>query len=175
VGMPRSSYILAYTAEGLLEDVQAELDQLRQVLRTGGLPDPLEVEDVAGIHIWAGLLENSSGRSLQARVGVPARDLASYIQAQSTTLNNVAYIADAGNGLVYAVYNHREPAAARDWLERLRRPALALGGYAIAMDMPGTWQGTIDRWGYQPAALDLMRNLKACWDPENILNPGEFY
>ena len=174
-GMPRSSYILAYTAEGLLEDVQAELDQLRQVLRTGGLPDPLEVEDVAGTHIWARLLENSSGRSLQARVGVPARDLASYIQAQSTALNNVAYIADAGNGLVYAVYNHREPAAARDWLERLRRPALALGGYAIAMDMPGTWQGTIDRWGYQPAALDLMRNLKARWDPDNILNPGEFF
>ena len=174
-GMPRSSYILAYTAEGLLEDVKAELDQLRQVLRTGGLTDLSEVEDVSGTHIWAGLLENSSGRAVQVRVGVPARDLASYIQAQSAALNNVAYIADAGNGLVYAVYNHREPVAAQDWLERLRRPALALGGYAIAMDMPGTWQGIVDRWGYQPAALDLMRNLKARWDPDNILNPGEFF
>ena len=174
-GRPPASYVLAYTAEGLPEDVQAELDHVRQVLRTAAVPAPVEVDQVSGTDIWARLLGNSSRRALQVRVGVPARDLASYIQAQSTALNDAAFIADIGNGLVYAVSEHREPAAAQDWLESLRRPALTLGGYAVAIDMPGTWQDTIDRWGYQPAALDLMRNLKARWDPGDILNPGAFF
>ncbi len=174
-GHPPGSYVLAYTAEGLPEDVQAELDQVRQVLRTAAVPAPVEVDQVSGTDIWARLLGNSSGRALQVRVGVPARDLVSYIQSQSALLNDTAFIADIGSGLVYAVSEHREPAAAHHWLESLRRPALALGGYAVGIDMPGTWQYTIDRWGYQPAALDLMRNLKARWDPGDILNPGAFF
>jgi glycolate oxidase subunit GlcD len=174
-GRPPGSYVLAYTAEGLPEDVQAELDQVRQVLRTAAVPAPVEVDQVSGTDIWARLLENSSGRALQVRVGVPARDLASYIKTQSAALNDTAFIADIGSGLVYAVSEHREPTAAQHWLDSLRRPALALGGYAVAIDMPGTWQDTIDRWGYQPAALDLMHNLKARWDPGDILNPGAFF
>src|SRR5712692_8921868 len=174
-GRPPGSYVLAYTAEGLPEDVQAELDQVRQVLRTSAVPEPMEVDQVSGTDIWARLLGNSPGRALQVRVGVPARDLASYIHAQSAALNDTAFIADIGSGLVYAVSEHREPTAAQHWLESLRRPALALGGYAVAIDMPGTWQDTIDRWGYQPAALDLMRGLKARWDPGDILNPGVFF
>jgi glycolate oxidase subunit GlcD len=174
-GRPPGSYVLAYTAEGLPEDVQAELDHVRQVLRTVAVPAPVEVDEVSGTDIWARLLGNSSGRALQVRVGVPARDLASYIQAQSAALNDTAFIADIGNGLVYAVSEDREPAAVQHWLESLRRPALALGGYAVAIDMPGAWQDTIDRWGYQPAALDLMRGLKARWDPGDILNPGAVF
>ena len=174
-GRPPASYVLAYTAEGLPEDVQAELDHVRQVLRTAAVPAPVEVDQVSGTAIWARLLGNSSGRALQVRVGVPARDLASYIHAQSAALHEAAFIADIGNGLVYAVSKHLDPAAAQHWLESLRRPALALGGYAVAIDMPGTWQDTIDPWGYQPAALDLMRDLKARWDPGDILNPGAFF
>ena len=173
-GRPPASYLLAYTAEGLPEDVQAELDQVRQVLRTAAVPAPVEVDQVSGTDIWARLLGNSSRRALQVRVGVPASDLASYIQAQSAALNDAAFIADIGNGLVYAISEHLDPAPGQHWLESLRRPALALGGYAIAIDMPGAWQDTIDRWGYQPAALDLMRDLKARWDPGDILNPGAF-
>jgi glycolate oxidase subunit GlcD len=172
-GRPPGSYVLAYTAEGLPEDVQTELDQVRQVLRTAAVPAPVEVDEVSGTDIWARLLGNSSGRALQVRIGVPARDLASYIQTQSAALNDASFIADIGNGLVYAVSEDREPAAAQHWLESLRRPALALGGYAVAIDMPGAWQDTIDRWGYQPAALDLMRGLKTRWDPGDILNPGK--
>jgi glycolate oxidase FAD binding subunit len=33
--------------------------------------------------------------------------------------------------------------------------------------------GRIDPWG-TPAALDLMRRVKAQFDPHNTLNPGRF-
>jgi len=71
------------------------------------------------------------------------------------------------------VQEAQEPDA---WLEQLRRPALALNGYAMVMDMPetpATGYHTLDRWGYQPQAIDVMHRLKAQWDPQGIF-PGEF-
>jgi FAD/FMN-containing dehydrogenase len=40
--------------------------------------------------------------------------------------------------------------------------------------MPEPWHDKIDRWGYEPEGLEIMRRLKAQWDPQGILNPGEF-
>jgi len=178
--VPDSPYTLVYTAEGIAEDVQAELDQVRQVLRmeeTKG-PEPIEVETLSGTDVWAKLLGNSEreGRreTLKVRAGVAVKDLAAYVLAQGDTLNEGAFVADVGSGQVYAVRTLDEVEAAQDWLERLRRPALALEGYAVALEMPEAWQGVLDRWGYQPESLDLMRSLKARWDPANILNPGGF-
>jgi FAD/FMN-containing dehydrogenase len=34
--------------------------------------------------------------------------------------------------------------------------------------------GTSGVWGYTPDSLDLMRALKARWDPRGLLNPGTF-
>ena len=76
---------------------------------------------------------------------------------------------------MYAVTSHVDAVEeAGAWLEKLRQPAVALDGYAVVMDLPEHWQGKLDRWGYQPEAIDLMRGLKGRWDPEGILNYGEF-
>ncbi len=178
--VPDSPYTLVYTAEGIAEDVQAELDQVRQVLRTEETKgsEPIEVGTMSGTDIWAKLLGNSErdGRreALKVRAGVSGKDLAAYVQAQGDTLNEGAFIADVGSGQVYAVTFLDEVEAAQDWLEKLRRSALALEGYAVALDMPADWEEKLDRWGYRPESLDLMRSLKARWDPANILNPGGF-
>ncbi len=78
------------------------------------------------------------------------------------------------SGLVYAMIPSDNVDEAREWLERLRQPALAIDGYAVVMDMPGAWQGVIDRWGYSPQAIDLMRGLKERWDPMGVLNSEMF-
>jgi glycolate oxidase subunit GlcD len=178
--VPDSPYTLVYTAEGIAEDVQAELEQVHQVLHTGETkgPEPIVVETLSGTDIWAKLLGNSEreGRreALKVRAGVAVKDLAAYVQAQGDTLNEGAFIADVGSGQVYAVKTLDEVEAAQDWLEKLRRPALALEGYAVVLDMPADWEEKLDRWGYRPEAIELMRGLKAWWDPANILNPGGF-
>ena len=169
-----SPFTLVYTAEGITEDVEAELDQVRQVLRTEGGPEPLEIEGLSGTDIWAASLAGSRG-TLLVRAGVAAKDVASYINDQAAALNEGAFLADMSSGLVYALASHVgavEEAGA--WLEKLRQAAVALDGYAVVMDMPEHWQGKIDRWGYRPQAIDLMRRLKGRWDPERILNYGEF-
>jgi len=172
-GMPQSAYILAYTAEGVPEDVQAELDQVRQALRTAGGPEPIEVESPSGTAIWSALLGNNEGK-LQVRVGVAAKDVAAYMNDQAATLNIGTFLADMSSGLVYAMIPSDNVDEAREWLERLRQPALAIDGYAVVMDMPGAWQGVIDRWGYSPQAIDLMRGLKERWDPMGVLNSEMF-
>jgi D-lactate dehydrogenase (cytochrome) len=169
-----STFMLVYSAEGVTEDVEAELDQVRQVLRTEGGPEPLEIEGLSGTDLWAASLAGSRG-ALLVRAGVAARDVAAYVNDQAAVLNEGAFLADMSSGLVYAVSSHIEAAVeASAWLEKLRRPAVALDGYAVVMDMPAHWQGKIDRWGYRPQAIDLMRRLKGRWDPEGILNYGEF-
>jgi len=62
----------------------------------------------------------------------------------------------------------------RRWVEKWREGAIGMGGYAVVMDMPGEWSGAIERWGYEPEAVDLMRRLKGRGDAEGILNVGEF-
>src|SRR5207248_5537824 len=93
-----------------------------------------------------------------------------YINDQATMLNSGAFLADMSSGLVYAVRPSDDVNGAQEWLERLRQPALAIDGYAVVMDMPGSWQGVIDRWGYRPQAIDLMQRLKERWDPRGVLN-----
>ncbi|GAC1348363.1 MAG: FAD-binding oxidoreductase [Ktedonobacteraceae bacterium] len=171
---PTSSYMLVYSAEGFAEDVQAELDQVRRVLRTVDAPEPMEVEGLSGTEIWAALLAGSTG-TLQVRAGVAAKDVAAYINDQADVLNEGAFLADMSSGLVYAVATRVDAVEeARAWLEKLRQPASEMDGYAVVMDMPGDWQGVINRWGYQPQAMDLMQRLKQRWDPQGILNGGEF-
>jgi D-lactate dehydrogenase (cytochrome) len=166
--------MLAYTAEGVPEDVQAELDQVREVLRTVGGAEPVEVDGLLGTDIWAAHLQGSQGKLL-VRAGVAAKDVAAYINDQADVLNKGAFLADMGNGLIYAVGTHVQTAEeARTWVEMLRQPAIGMDGYAVVMDMPDDWRKVIDRWGYEPEAVDLMRGLKRRWDPEGILNVGEF-
>ncbi|HEU5228724.1 MAG TPA: FAD-linked oxidase C-terminal domain-containing protein [Ktedonobacteraceae bacterium] len=172
--LPESNYLLAYTAEGLPEDVQAELAQVRQTLQTAGAPEPVESESISGTDIWVETLRNALATSLQVRVGVPVRDLPAYMQDQTKALHAGNFVADIGNGLVYALKQCETAQDAGQWLETLRKPALATEGYAIVMHEPARLQGKLDRWGYQPQALDVMKQLKARWDAEGILNRAAF-
>jgi len=172
--IPNSRYVLAYTAEGIREDVNVELDQVTQTLRATGAPAPIEVEAPTGTDLWTALLGDSSAQSLQVRVGVAPKDLAAYVKAQSAALASGAFLADVASGFVYAAASPDNAERARAWVDALREPALNAGGYAVVLNAPESLRGALDVWGFQPETLDLMRALKARWDPAGILNPGVF-
>ncbi len=170
----RDNYLLVYTAEGMPKDVQAELDQVHAVLHEAGSPTPIEVEAPTGTDIWIELLGKTVHNTLQVRIGIPNREMAAYIRDQALLLNIGNFCADISNGLIYVNGLFEELAEAKVWLEALRQAALAKGGYAVVITMPASLRGKIDRWGYQPEGLELMKALKARWDPQSILNPGMF-
>jgi len=175
-------YLLVYTAEGMLEDVEEELAQVRQVLQAAGAPPPVEVEAPSGTDLWAGLLGSAAGNSLLVRAGLAPKDLIPYVRAQASRLEAGVFLADVASGLVYGAVQPEGIEEAWAWVEGLRRPALAAGGYVVVMEAPEAWlwrgdpcgRPLLDRWGYRPEALDVMRRLKARWDPASILNPGVF-
>ncbi len=172
-GLPQSPYVLAYTAEGMDEDVEAELQQVRHAIADAGGPAAVELEEYTGSDLWTAMLTQSLGNATVVRVGVPVRDLPVYVQDQSAPLHHGSFIADLANGFVYASTTAKEQVAVSSWLAQLRQPAVAHEGYALVLALP---EGItdIDKWGYQPEGLGVMRALKKQWDAKDILNRGLF-
>ncbi|HEY6539899.1 MAG TPA: FAD-linked oxidase C-terminal domain-containing protein [Ktedonobacteraceae bacterium] len=163
-GVPANPYTLIYTAEGMEEDVQVELAQARAIMKQGGGQEPIESADVSGTDVWCDMLRENSD-AMQVRVGLPVRDVPMYANDQSFILNRGPFFVDFANGFVYATLPGQDSEA----LERLRVPALEVGGYAVVMQVPEEWQEVIDERGYVPETRELMRALKERWDPVGVL------
>jgi glycolate oxidase FAD binding subunit len=131
------------------------------------------VEEVSGNDFWTALFGGGDGEPLILRAGLAPKDLAAYVNAQEQALERGPFLADIANGFVYASSGKGEPDETLAWIERLRKAALNLGGYCLAVSLPAGLEGKVDRWGYRPETLDLMRRLKQRWDPAGIL--GDVY
>jgi D-lactate dehydrogenase (cytochrome) len=166
----QTPYTLAYTVEGLTEDVQVELDQVRQKLHASGASEPLTVSEPTGSQTWAAFLAPATERDLLVRIGLPVKDLPAYLQDHATLLQEIPFIADMSNGLIYALKPVDKAGASNAWLSALRQDALQLEGYALVMNQ----HEHIDCAGYQPQALSIMRALKQRWDPGQVLDAGIF-
>ena len=167
-----SNFVLAYTAEGIAQDVDAELTQVQDIIRRIGTAQPMSVSSPSGTELWAELVGNPT--AMQVRIGLAPKDLPAFAKEHLNKLGSGTFLADIANGQLYTAAKMNDPKQAKEWLDELRRPALALGGYALVTQMPNEWKSTIDQWGYRPESIDLMRRLKARWDPANILGTGTF-
>ncbi len=153
-----SPYALVYTAEGLPEDVAAELDQVRAVLGAEGGPALVGLDSVTGSDIWAAWLAAGGDKAI-VRTGVAPRDLGRWLVEVTPELGTSSFIADIPSGLVYTRGGGRRSARRRE----------KLGGYSAVVAGSA---GTGDRWGRAPDGLDLMRALKAKWDAAGLVQPG---
>lgn len=86
-----------------------------------------------------------------------------------------ASFAQVGLGIVHLAILH-----ASRWDEiaelagRLRRAAGELGGALVIERAPAEVKSQIDVWGNPGESLDVMRKLKAVWDPSGLLAPGRY-
>jgi len=63
---------------------------------------------------------------------------------------------------------------ARHGVERLRAAVRDVQGTVIADRMPPAYHEGIDTWGEPPGSVDVMRRVKAAYDPDARLNRGRF-
>jgi glycolate oxidase FAD binding subunit len=85
-------------------------------------------------------------------------------------------VARAGNGVAYVQLAGADIAA----IQKAARAAHDLGGNAVLEEAPDEVKRAVDAW--DPAGIaatrrndyDLMRAIKAQFDPKNTLNPGRF-
>ncbi len=168
----RQRNTLLYTAEGMPEEVGVELAAIEEIWRQAGAGDVVETGQT-GSEAWADFLGSAGTGSLAVRAGVPVKDLAAYLASRPARLGT-RLLVDYASGLVYGVWRPDAAGEAATWLEELRQPAKNLGGYAVVLGAPPELAANLDNWGYEPEALDVMRRLKAAWDPAGILEPGTF-
>jgi len=87
-------------------------------------------------------------------------------------------LAHAGSGVIWVQYlpemeGVREAPVAKA-LEGLRREAETAGGSLTLHDAPPPLKRQVDAWGAPGDGLDMMRRLKAEFDPRGLCNPGRF-
>jgi FAD/FMN-containing dehydrogenase len=89
-----------------------------------------------------------------------------------------AVVAHAGSGVVRACYlpGPQSPPAEvlGAGLEALRREAEAAEGSLVIQAAPPAVKAHVDAWGKPGEAFDVMRRLKADFDPRGLCNPGRF-
>lgn len=75
---------------------------------------------------------------------------------------------------VMAVALNAAPEAVTAFIARLRTRLDRSSAGVVALQMPDSLRGSLDVWDSNSDALPLMREIKARFDPNHILNPGRF-
>ena len=87
-------------------------------------------------------------------------------------------LAHAGSGVVRACYLLDPDAPPAEILarsfEEVRREAQRVEGSLVLHEAPRDLKAHADAWGKPSGGFDLMRRLKAEFDPRNLCNPGRF-
>lgn len=84
------------------------------------------------------------------------------------------WVARAGVGLAYGYLEGPDYATLAAGVQAARKAARELGGYLVVERADPDLKAALDVWGPVGPELELMRRLKAEFDPKGILNPGRF-
>ena len=87
-----------------------------------------------------------------------------------------AVTAHAGSGIVRVGCAIEEGALAtiRDGLETLRKQAEGVEGSLVIESGPTALKRSLGAWGKPGDALEVMRRVKAEFDPRGLMTPGRF-
>jgi glycolate oxidase FAD binding subunit len=86
--------------------------------------------------------------------------------------NGAQVIAHPGSGTI--LVQTKALTEGIQWFPKLTEIAKEHRGHVVLVAAPGTLKKSIDVWGLAPPSTKLMREIKAQFDPHNMLNPGRF-
>ncbi|WP_202863592.1 FAD-binding oxidoreductase [Ornithinimicrobium avium] len=88
--------------------------------------------------------------------------------------NGLTVSGSAGTGVLYAIVPEARAAEeVATAVAAVRATSARLGGSTVVLDAPPQVKAVLDSWGHVPG-LELMRRVKAEFDPARILAPGRF-
>lgn len=114
---------------------------------------------------------------LLARLSVPKRfmkEVLARVEGEAKRRELVAEIAARpGSGMAWCqLGGGPEPMAVALFAEWIRVHVRQLGGWLVFESLPPGLRGRVDPWGMTGSAVELMRGVKAQFDPDGRLAPG---
>ncbi len=124
--------------------------------------------------MWWGALPGPITLKLTAEIAAVPQVLRGLRQAATATRLDADVRGSAGVGVLYAgLPADAEPEPAGRFVLAARAHCREAGGCAVLLRAPGRVRATVDTWG-PVAGLELMRRIKAEFDPDHRMAPGRF-
>ena len=118
--------------------------------------------------------EPLSPPAMAIQLVTPRRSIASLASA-CLEVGATRLVADPGFGILRLIWwENPGVETMRRSIETARRAARTHGGKAVVEQCPGSIKAEIDVWDEEPDSMEIMRRIKAQFDPAGILNPGRF-
>jgi glycolate dehydrogenase FAD-binding subunit len=95
-------------------------------------------------------------------------------EAQNEKVRTVS-VAQPGVGILHlGLLGLQNATQAASLISRIREAAEKSGGALVVISAAADVKAKVDAWGTAGTGFELMRKLKAAWDPKGILAPGRF-
>ena len=165
------------------ETVAWQSDQSREIMEQNGGKGVATIADEPQQRIQETIQEfsanNGNTESVIVKVNLKRTDIAEFSEhiIGANWTHNVQMMALLGNGVLYLtipVVSETDFQALSDVLAALRQSALEVQGNLIIERAPPELKRYIDVWGPVGKTLHLMKQVKAKFDADGLLNPGRF-
>lgn len=122
--------------------------------------------------IWAQVADFEQ-RAVQVRLSVPLSAVPAEFEKALLAHSDCVAAADIGTGIIRLAFDGNEGSAI-DQIKRLRASAACANGTLVIERAAAKVRGDADAWGDVGSTTELMRSIKARFDPQALLNPGKF-
>jgi glycolate oxidase FAD binding subunit len=153
------------------ESIVVQSNQLVQVSQELGLETAL-YEGEAEVKLWQNLRSLVIACPVTAKIGLRPTAVVDFLDGFSLEHGSRLGMVHVGSGigLIGLATETRSTE-----LLRLRQQCEAAGGYLSVLTAPNQIKQQMEVWGYQGAAVTVMRQLREKFDRDAIFNPGKFF
>ena len=173
------------------EAVDTEVRTIEEICRNGGATDirlpkvGKETDDLWAARNLGGLANQKAGRrTLSEDIGVPRTKIPEFIQRSKEIAEkhnvSVSFGGHAGDGAAHPQYYYDYDDV--EYLERCEKAVdeqvdygISLGGIVSTEAGIGLLKKRFISKHLDPKALEMMKKIKAIFDPNNIMNPGKVW
>ncbi len=178
------AYLVIVLEDHRLDRLEEDVDILAEQIAGLGALDVYVLPDQAGAQLvearerafWA---SKANGADDLVDVVVPRASIPAYLEAvsslSSATSSLVIGCGHAGDGNVHLSVWQSDPAVRHQLLTDIITAGLSMGGAVSGEHGIGTQKLAFLADLEDPVKLDLMRRIKAAFDPCGILNPGTIF
>ncbi|HSE38937.1 MAG TPA: FAD-linked oxidase C-terminal domain-containing protein, partial [Blastocatellia bacterium] len=112
-------------------------------------------------------------QAIRVRLSVPVSAVPAEFEKAYLAHLDCVVTADIGTGIIRVGFD-ADALSAVDQIKRLRASAAGAKGTLTIEKAPAGVRASADAWGHVGTTAELMRSIKARFDPQSLLNPGKF-